>query len=225
MSNNLEDTSKEIFRKKLFLSLLVPVIFVSLLWILRFIEFEFGVSLFRFGILPLSAKGLPGILLSPFIHQDASHLFNNSIPILILGSSIFYFYSDVAFRVIAYSWIFTGIMVWLIGRNSWHIGASGLVYSFASFLFLSGLIRRYFRLLALSMLVAYLYGSMVWGMFPFVEVNVSWEAHMMGALSGAVLALWYRKEGPQRPDEPDWLKEDDSESETDEEPKYWITDD
>jgi len=211
MNSTLEDRSAELFKRRMFLSILLPVIFIVLLWIVRFVEYEFGLSLHYLGIRPLSGEGLAGILLSPMIHEDARHLFNNSLPLLILGSAIFYFYSDIAFRVIIISWIGTGILVWIVGRDSWHIGASGIVYSLAAFLFVSGIIRRYMRLLALSLLVAYLYGSMVWGMFPFVDMQISWEAHMMGAFCGVVLAFWYRKEGPQRP-EPGWLDEDDEQA-------------
>jgi membrane associated rhomboid family serine protease len=210
MNNNLEDISPGLFRKRILLSLFLPVILISILWVIRFIEYEFGISFHQLGIFPHSLKGLPGILFSPMIHEDARHLFNNSLPLLILGSALFYFYTDIAFRVLGFSWLVTGILVWLVGRESWHIGASGLVYSLAAFLFVSGLIRRYMRLLALSLLVAYLYGSMVWGMFPFMDIHISWEAHMMGAISGVVMALWYRKEGPQKP-EPLWLDEDEDE--------------
>lgn len=192
--------------------MILPVIFILFLWLIRFVEYEFGISLHTLGLMPLSIKGIPGIFLSPLIHEDARHLLNNSLPLLILGSALFYFYSDVAVRVILVSWIGTGLLVWLFGREAWHIGASGLVYSLAAFLFVSGIIRSYLRLLALSLLVAYLYGSMVWGMFPFVDIHISWEAHMMGAFCGMVLAFWYRREGPQKP-EPQWLSEDDDEIE------------
>ena len=212
MSNDLENISADQFKKKILLSLILPFLFITILWIVRFVEYEFGISLHQLGIFPLSIKGLVGVISSPFIHEDARHLLNNSLPLLILGFAIFYFYSEVAIRVILFSWIGTGLLVWFLGREAWHIGASGLVYSLASFLFISGIVRRYLRLLALSMLVVYLYGSMVWGMFPFVDVHVSWEAHMMGAFCGVILAYWYRKEGPQKP-EPEWLDEDDEDDE------------
>lgn len=212
MDNTLEDKSVELLRRRLFLSMVLPIIFILVLWLIRFVEYEFGISFHTLGLMPLSIKGVPGIFLSPLIHADARHLLNNSLPLLILGSTLFYFYSDVAIRVILVSWIGTGLLVWLFGREAWHIGASGLVYSLAAFLFVSGIIRSYLRLLALSILVAYLYGSMVWGMFPFVDIHISWEAHMMGAFCGMVLAFWYRREGPQKP-EPSWLNEDDDETE------------
>ncbi len=208
MDSALEDKSVELFKRRIFLSLILPLLFILLLWIIRFVEYEFDISLYTLGVLPLTIKGLPGIFLSPLIHADARHLLNNSFPLIILGSALFYFYSDIALRVIMVSWIWTGILVWLLGRESWHIGASGLIYSLAAFLFVSGILRSYMRLLALSLLVAYLYGSMVWGMFPFVDVHISWEAHMMGAFCGVILAFWYRKEGPQKP-EVQWLDDDE----------------
>ncbi|MCD4770603.1 MAG: rhomboid family intramembrane serine protease [Bacteroidales bacterium] len=205
-SQDLENISNELFRRKILISLLLPVIFVSILWVIFFFEYQFEISLTTLGIYPLSFRGLPGIIFSPFIHNDLSHLFNNSLPLLVLGTALFYFYPDVSLRVIGWSWVITGTLVWLLGREAWHIGASGIVYSLASFLFVSGLIRRYFRLMAVSLLVVYLYGSMVWGMFPFVNMGISWEAHMLGAVLGVALAIWLRHEGPQRP-EPEWLDE------------------
>lgn len=102
-------------------------------------------------------------------------------------------------KVFSWTFFLTGILVWFGGREAWHIGASGLVYGLASFLFFSGIIRKYFRLVALSLLVVFLYGEMVWGIFPGVYKNVSWESHMLGFISGILLAIVYRKEGPQMP--------------------------
>jgi membrane associated rhomboid family serine protease len=142
------------------------------------------------------------------IHEDLKHLFNNSIPLFFLATAVFYFYSEVAFRVFIWTYILTGLFVWLAGREAWHIGASGLIYGLASFLFFSGIIRRYFRLIALSLLVVFLYGSMVWGMMPELYKNVSWESHMLGFVSGIILSIWYRKEGPQKPVY-EWLEEEE----------------
>jgi membrane associated rhomboid family serine protease len=213
-SQNLEKMPDKLFRKKILLSLVVPGTFVIILWIIRFIEAKFGVDFSELGIYPMEISGLKGILFSPLIHSDIKHLFNNSLPILVLGSALFYFYSDVAFRVLAITWITTGILVWFAGRPAWHIGASGIVYSLASFLFVSGLIRRYFRLMALSLLVVFLYGSMVWGMFPSVNTGISWESHMLGAITGLTLAILYRKDGPVRPI-PEWMLYDDDDDEDD----------
>ena len=204
------DPEAAFYRKKLLLSILIPGIFVCVMWLARIIEILFNIDLSGFGIYPLSLKGLPGIILSPFIHADFNHLFNNSIPLFFLATALFYFYSEVAVKVFAWTYFLTGLLVWIAGRDAWHIGASGLIYGLASFLFFSGIIRRYFRLVALSLLIVFLYGSMVWGIFPDIHKNVSWESHMLGFVSGILLAIIYRKEGPQEPVY-EWMIEDDVE--------------
>ena len=180
------------------------------MWLVKAIEILFEIDFSSFGIYPLHLKGLPGIILSPMIHADLKHLMSNSIPFLVLGTIIFYFYSEPALKIILWNYLLTGFLVWLTGREAIHIGSSGLIYGMMSFLFFSGIIRKYFRLTALSLLVVFLYGSMVWGMFPGVYQNVSWEGHMMGFVSGIILAIYFRKEGPQQPVY-EWLDEEDDE--------------
>jgi membrane associated rhomboid family serine protease len=210
----MSETDPEIFdeaafyRKKFFLSILIPGIFVFVMWLVKIIEVLFEIDFSFLGIYPLEVKGLPGIFFSPFIHEDFRHLFNNSVPLFLLATAVFYFYSEVALKVLVWTLLLTGILVWFGGREAWHIGASGLVYGLASFLFFSGIIRRYFRLIALSLLVVFLYGSMVWGMMPELYKNVSWESHMLGFFSGIILSVWLRNEGPQKPPE-NWLEEDE----------------
>jgi membrane associated rhomboid family serine protease len=196
------------YRKKLLLSMIIPGTFIFLMWLVKVIEVLFDIDLSRFGIYPLTAKGLSGILFSPFIHADFNHLLNNSLPLFCLSVALFYFYSEVAPKVFAWTFFLTGFLVWIAGREAWHIGASGLVYGLASFLFFSGIIRRHFRLIALSLLVVFLYGSMVWGIFPEIYKNVSWESHMLGCVSGVVLSVWFRNEGPQKPVY-EWMDDDD----------------
>lgn len=179
--------------------MIIPGIFVFMMWLVRIIETLFATDLSILGIYPLTIKGLPGILLSPFIHENFKHLFNNSLPLFFLATGVFYFYSEVALKVSFWIYIMSGLFVWIAGREAWHIGASGLIYGFASFLFFSGIIRKYYRLVALSLLVVFLYGSMVWGMIPEFYKNVSWESHMLGFVSGIIMAVWYRNEGPQQP--------------------------
>ncbi|MEI8226383.1 MAG: rhomboid family intramembrane serine protease [Bacteroidota bacterium] len=213
----MSETYPEIFdegafyRKKLLLSIIIPGILIFLMWLVKIIEILFEIDFSGFGIYPLTARGLPGIIFSPFIHADINHLFNNSLPLFFLSVALFYFYSEVAMKVFTWTFFLTGLLVWIAGREAWHIGASGLVYGLASFLFFSGIIRRYFRLIALSLLIVFLYGSMVWGIFPGIYKNVSWESHMLGFFSGVVLAVWYRKEGPQKPVY-EWMEEEEKEA-------------
>lgn len=213
MSKQKPDLSAEgaFYRKKLLLSMIIPGIFVILMWLVKLTEILFETDFSQLGIYPLAIKGLPGIVFSPFIHADIQHLFNNSIPLFFLTVALFYFYSEVALAVFTWTYFLTGFLVWIAGREAWHIGASGLIYGLASFLFFSGIIRRYFRLIALSLLIVFLYGSMVWGLFPGVYKNVSWESHMLGFFSGIILAVVYRNQGPQKPVY-EWMEEDEEES-------------
>ncbi len=201
------------YRKKLLLSLIIPVIFIAVMLLIKVIEILFEIDFSNLGIYPRALKGIPGIFVSPLIHNDFTHLFNNALPLLLLSVALFYFYSEVAVRVFSITYLLTGLLVWLWGRTAWHIGASGLIYGLASFLFFSGLIRRYFRLIALSLLVVFLYGEMVWGLFPGIYKEISWESHMLGFISGILLAVWYRKEGPQRPVY-EWMEDDVEEVES-----------
>ncbi|MFO7621558.1 MAG: rhomboid family intramembrane serine protease [Bacteroidales bacterium] len=208
MSDQAQISEGAFYRKKFLLSIIIPVIFIALMWLVKIAEILFNADFSQGGIYPLALRGLPGIIFSPFIHSDAQHLFNNSLPLFFLATALFYFYSEVALKVFSLTYILTGLLVWLAGREAWHIGASGLVYGLASFLFFSGIIRRYFRLIALSLLVVFLYGSMVWGIFPGIYKNVSWESHMLGFFSGVLLSVWFRKEGPQAPVY-EWMEEDE----------------
>jgi membrane associated rhomboid family serine protease len=178
-------------------SLLYPTIFLLIIWLVKIIEVTFKSDFYVYGIFPLTAGGLKGILLSPFIHGDFSHLISNSLPLLVLGAALFYFYRSVAFRVLIFSMLITGFWVWIAARPSFHIGASGIIYSLAAFLFTSGVIRKHPRLMAISLLVVFIYGGMVWGIFPIKE-RVSWESHLMGMTCGIFLAFFFKKHGPQR---------------------------
>ncbi len=224
----MSETDPEIFdelafyRKKFLLSIIIPGIFIFLMWFVKIIEILFDADFSFLGIYPLELKGLAGIIFSPLIHEDFKHLFNNSVPLFFLGTAVFYFYSEVALKVSIWTYLLTGLLVWFTGREAWHIGASGLVYGFASFLFFSGIIRRYFRLTALSLLIVFLYGSMVWGMMPDLYKNVSWESHMLGFISGILLAVWFRNEGPQRPVY-EW-EDEEEEGEIEEDKKQKIQD-
>jgi membrane associated rhomboid family serine protease len=197
-------------KARLIKSASVPTMLIALFWAVRIFENVSGISFAMLGILPLQPQGLYGIICAPLLHADYSHVLANSVPFFVLGSALFFFYREIAFRVLLLSWLLTGIWVWCFARGgSYHIGASGLVYALASFHFFSGLIRREPRLMAFTLLVVFLYGSMVWGVFPdfFPTQNISWESHLMGLVAGLVLALYYRNSGPQRP-KYEWADDD-----------------
>lgn len=183
--------------KKLKYSIILPIFFVFSLWIIKIIDVSERLNLFYYGVFPREIKGLLGILLSPLIHSDFNHLISNSIPLLVLGTGIIYFYRGLAYRVIGFVWLLSGICVWLGARDSYHIGASGLIYGLASFLFLSGIIRKDVRLASISLLIVFLYGGLVWGVLPIFP-HISWEYHLYGGLSGFISAIIYRNKGPER---------------------------
>jgi membrane associated rhomboid family serine protease len=186
--------------RKMVRSMVIPFMLVLLMWAVRIIQSIGHYDLSFLGIYPLKWQGLPGIITTAFVHADFSHLIANSVPLIILGSALFYFYKDIAIRIIAVIWLFSGFWVWIAARPAYHIGASGIVYGLAAFILVSGIIRKHTGLMALALVVVFLYGSLIWGIFPefFPEKNISWEAHLFGMIAGILLAFYYRKEGPQR---------------------------
>lgn len=180
---------------KIFFSLFFPLIFIGLLWSVKLFEIASGNSLSWYGIYPRTVHGLVGVFAGPLLHADFDHLISNTIPLLILGSVMFYFYRTIAFQVFFWVYLMTGIWVWAAARESYHIGASGILYGFVSFLFFSGIFRKDTRLLALSLFVVFLYGGTVWGIFP-LRTGISWESHLLGAIAGLITAYNFKKEGP-----------------------------
>ncbi|WP_456378523.1 rhomboid family intramembrane serine protease [Lutibacter sp.] len=174
----------------------VPLGALVLIWFIYFLEINFGFNLNKYGIYPKSVVGLRGILFSPFIHSNAKHLINNSVPLFVMLGCLYYFYQKIANKVLIVGVLLTGILTWVFGRPSYHIGASGIIYLLVSFIFFSGVFRKYYRLIALSLIIVFLYGSMVWYIFP-TEERISWEGHLSGFLVGLVFAFIFRKKGPQ----------------------------
>ncbi len=181
---------------KLYASVFYPSLFILFLWTIKLFEEAFNVNFAWYGLYPRSIHGLLGIFTAPLLHADFAHLLSNTIPLLILGSIIVFFYRSIAFPVFFWVYFMTGLWVWAAGRDSYHIGASGIIYGFVSFLFFSGVFRKDPRLLALSLFVTFLYGGTVWGMLP-LNNGISWESHLLGAIAGVITAYNFRKEGPQ----------------------------
>lgn len=165
--------------------------FTLMLWLVKALEWAVAMDFGFLGILPRSLSGTMGIVTAPLIHGDVLHLLSNTFPLLLLGVSVFYFYDRIALEVFVWIYFMSGFWVWMAARDAYHIGASGLVYGLVSFLFFSGLFRRDVRSLSISLIVIFLYGGMVQGLFPINE-RISWESHLLGALAGAFCAFFYR---------------------------------
>ncbi|KWW26026.1 MAG: rhomboid family protein [bacterium F082] len=188
-------------RKKFLGSLVIPLIIVTIMWVVKTIEWSFGIYLGRFGITPHTARGLIGIFTLPFLHGNWEHLLSNTIPIIVLGTALYYCYPSLANRVMLITYLGSGLLTWCIGDPSTtHIGASALVYGLNLFLITSGFIRGNRMLIVISLIMVFLYGSFIWGMIPSLAIpqNISWEGHLSGALIGILLAIFLRKEGPQK---------------------------
>lgn len=204
-------------RKKFFGSLAIPALLVTLMWVVKVAEMAFSVDFGDWGLIPQTPRGLLGILTMPLLHGGWEHLFTNTSAMLVLGTALYYCYPTLANRVMIISWLGSGLLTWCIGSpNSVHIGASGLIYALNLFLIVSGFIRGNRMLIVISLIMVFLYGSFIWGMIPAFArpQNISWEGHLGGAIVGVLLALVFRKEGPQR-EEHHWDDDDDNNNDDD----------
>lgn len=183
-------------------SLIRALAILGLMWLIFLLECTVKYDFYKFGILPKSVHSLWGILLMPLIHSktDLHHILNNSLPTVVLITTLFYFYREIASKVLFLGWLLTGALLWIFAypTGAYHIGMSGVIYMLAFFLFFSGVWRKHMPLQGISLLIVFIYGSMIWGLFPLKE-HVSWEGHGMGALAGFLLSFLYKSEGPQRP--------------------------
>ena len=183
-----------------------PLLIVFLPWLVMWAEVRFGWNLNYLGEYPQKIEGLRGVLFAPFIHSGIRHLFNNSVPLLVLTMALFYFYRNIRWKVLIYGLLLTGIMTWIIGRPANHIGASGVVYMLTAFLFFKGLLSKQFQLIALAFVVVFLYGSLLWYIFP-IDPQISWEGHLSGFTVGILFALLF-KSVPLGTKKYEWEQED-----------------
>ena len=184
------DNSIQFSKKMIF----VPMGAVFIIWFVYWIEIQFDLNFTKYGILPRNLTGLKGVFLAPFIHSGPSHLFNNSVPLAVLLSALLYFYREVSLRILVVGGLCCGLLTWIIAREAYHIGASGMVYLLFSFVFFSGVLKRQYQLVAVSLIVIFLYGSMIWYVFPIKE-GISWEGHLSGFVVGLLFAFFYRQKG------------------------------
>ena len=205
-------------RRNFRLALKMALSLCAVLWFILIIDSLFWFGLSRFGLRPRHLDGLIGVLTAPLLHGSAEHLFSNTLPILVSLTTILYLYPRSAMRVIPIIWVGSGLLAWIIGRPSLHFGASGFVYGLLAYVFISGILRMDMRSVAVSIMVWFLYGSMVWGVLP-IRPNMSWELHLSGAILGVALAIVFRrwdltpvKRYAWEDDDsiPDWFPKDDS---------------
>ncbi len=211
--NDLETTASS--RPRLATVFLAAAAVVLLLWLIWLADVVFALELVRFGVFPHSIFGLRGILFGPLIHGSASHILANTAPLLVLTVALFYGYPRSAWVVSLVIYLGSGLGVWLFARESYHVGASGVTHGLMFFIFVIGILRRDRAAIALSLLVFFLYGSMVWGIFPR-EPGISFESHFFGAATGVALAFLLRNRDPKPPRKRySWEDEAEDEDDTD----------
>lgn len=170
-------------------SSVVPFRLVFLMWLTFSLEFFYGFDLGFLGIMPRTLGGSIGIFTAPIIHGDLSHLISNTLPLLFLGSILFFFYERIGRTVFFRCYFYTNILVWVFSpRVSYHIGASGLIYGLSAFLIFFGLLRKDFVSLLISFAVIFIYGGIFYGILP-TNPRISWESHLAGVLVGTVTAF------------------------------------
>ena len=212
-------------KKKIYYAVFFPLIICFIVILVFLFERAMGFDFREAGVYPRELNTIINIFSMPFIHADWTHLLNNIVSFFVLSTTLYFFYSDIANKILVLSVILSGILLWVIGRDSWHIGLSGVVFSFTFFLFFSGIIRKHVPLIAIALIVVFLYGNNVWHLFPWQKFDpVSWEGHLAGAASGILLAIIYRKQGPQKPVKI-WEEEDENESYDEEEEDVEMVDD
>ncbi|WP_188049954.1 rhomboid family intramembrane serine protease [Flavobacterium sp. GP15] len=191
---------------------ILPLIFVVVIWLVFWLEVRFDYDFIQNGIYPRTFSGLQGVVFSPFIHADTEHLYNNSLPLLVLLAALQFFYPRKSLKVVLFGILLSGILTWSIGRENYHIGASGLIYVLFSFIFFKGIQTKHIRLIALSLTVIIVYGGLVWYIFPTPDVpgekSISWEGHLSGLLAGFILSIIYKTPEYKKVPKYDWEKPD-----------------
>lgn len=179
-------------RENFVLAVKISAGFLAVVWAVFIFDRLLGLELVRFGLRPRDGVGLLGLITTPLLHGDIGHLASNSLPLFVGGVAILFLYPNAALRALPMMYVGSAALAWVFARPNIHIGASGLVYGILAFVFVSGILRRDLRSVGVSLLIWFLYGSMLWGIFP-VKQGMSWELHACGLFMGVVLAIAYRR--------------------------------
>lgn len=162
---------------------------VGTMWFVHLFDYILVVySLKKNGIIPRTIASIDGILWAPFLHGDFNHLISNSMALVPLTFVMFLFYKRTTFWAMLIIVISGGLLLWCFGREANHIGASGLIYGQVSFLMASGWFRRNFKAISIALIIGFIYGGLIWGVFP-TQPGVSWEGHLFGAVGGVLAAM------------------------------------
>lgn len=193
---------------------IMPILMLIAMWVGFLIQHMGLIDNCDGSLIPLAPEGLKGVIFSPLLHGNLEHIIGNSISIAALLFLLYQFYPKLADHIFFWGWLSSGMIVWLLPPMNFFgeapvytciIGASGIVYMLAFFLFFSGIFRKDKKLLAVSLIVALYYGGLIWGIFPeelFYKLDqpskISWQAHLAGSAVGLCLALVFRKKHQEK---------------------------
>ena len=170
----------------------LALVFVGIIWTVFLFDFILPfIGLTDFGIHPRQVMSLSGVFTTVFLHGSLSHIISNTLPLVLAISALFGNYPKTAKKIMFYSILLTGLLVWSFARSANHIGASGLLYCLLTYIFFSGFIKKDIQSIGLSLVIAFLYGSLIFGIIPDEE-HISWESHLFGFITGIFLAWFYR---------------------------------
>lgn len=166
--------------------------FVALLWAVQVVNWIIGYGFNpAFGLIPRQVSGMDGVIAMPLLHGSFAHVMANTPPLLLMGGLLVAAATRALLTVNAVVICLGGGLVWLFGSAAIHIGASALIFGWFGFLGARGLVDRSPVTLGAALLVGFLFGSILWGVIPG-QPGVSWEAHLFGAIAGAVAAFLVR---------------------------------
>lgn len=165
--------------------------FIAVMWAVFLFDALTGLDLARFGLRPRVGLGLLGLATTPLLHAHVAHIASNTLPLFIGGVAILFLYPNSALKALPVMYVGSAALAWVFARPNIHIGASGLVYAILAFVFVSGVLKRDLRSVGVSLLIWFLYGSMLWGVLP-VNASSSWELHASGMIIGVILAFVFR---------------------------------
>ena len=171
----------------------ISIIFIGIMWTVFMLDLLLPfIDLNHYGIHPRHSGSLLGVIYTVFLHGSFSHLISNTLPLLFAITALFGNYPVTAKKVLIYGALLTGLLVWSFARSANHIGASGLLYCLLTYIFVSGFFKKDVQSVGISLVIAFLYGSLLFGIIPDEQL-VSWESHLFGFFAGLFLAWLYRK--------------------------------
>jgi membrane associated rhomboid family serine protease len=159
--------------------------FAALLWIIEIIDQVGNLDLDRFGIRPREVSGLWGVVTAPFLHADYAHMASNTLPVILIGWVVMLSGLRTWAIVTAIIIVLGGFLTWLFGpSDTLIVGASGMVFGWLGYLLARAFFSRRLKWILVAVAVLFFFGTLLFGLFPTLNSDVSWQAHVCGFIAG-----------------------------------------